>query len=536
MLIRNLLGAAVCFAALVAPQSVYAQMSTINATGKAAIVGKKPDPNLILNSAMDDARRGVTKKLLIEAIGIEEANKVPLETLDALKEEISPTALRVVGGPTQIGTNYVVDVTAAVDREWFRKTMVKYKIQTSSRRLGNSATIAMKVDLTYGVSRDLSQPKEVVTEFSSSKGASYSDTSMAASSEKYKDASSDSYKQGSSAGGSAAAGVSGYSGSAAARSGYSGSQASSSKSASASSYSNSEVQKNNVQAEVHDDVNYRNQVVNQDASTQQGADEDAITAVGSTASRFGLSVQSTDRLSSKFFGGRAPSWADLRKSPRYDQFLEALSRDNVKFLLGGTLKITDGGPSTTGRFVTCSGSISIMAETTARGKPPINAISNQNATDSGGNAQECENNLVAKLGKLAGEEIGEAVQDYWLQQGEDQSIVADNTAATNAQATQSAYAQVANGADYTLTFAAPNGLDYMAARQIGQMLQEIPGIEKVARLSLTANEVVYQVFYKAKTELDGAIMDKLLPVQALSAMRPQELNGTRLTFCVAGCN
>ena len=536
MVMRSALTSAICVMAMAAPQVAIAQMTTINATGKAAIMGKKPDPNLLLNLALDDARRGVTKKLLIESIGLEEANKVPPETLDALKEEISPTALRVVNGPTVLGTSYVVDVTASVDREWFRKTMVKYKIQTSSRRLGNTAVIAMKVDLTYGVSRDLSQPKEVVTEFSSSKGASYSDTSMAASSERSKDASSDSYKQGSSARGSAAAGASGYYGSAAARAGYSGSQASSSKSSSASSYSNDEVQKNNVQAEVHDDVNYRNQVVNQDASTQQGSDEEAIAAVGSTASRFGLAIQSTDRLASLFFGGRAPSWADLKKSPRYSQFLDALSRDKVKFLIGGTLNITDGGPSPTGRFVTCSGSISLMTETTARAGAPISAPSNQKATDSGANAQECQNNLVAKLGKLAGEEIGEAVQDYWMQQGEDQSIAADAKAAESAQATQSAYAQVENGADYTLTFAAPSGLDYMAARQIGQMLQEIAGIEKVARLSLTANEVVYQVFYKAKTELDGAIMDKLLPVQAFSALRPQELNGTRLSFCVSGCN
>lgn len=526
----------VLLAAAAVPQAGFAQASGINASGKAAIVGKKPDPTMLLNLAMDDARRGVTKKLLIEAIGLEEADRVPVAVLDALKEEISPTALRVVGGPTVIGTNYVVDVTASVDREWFRKTMVKYKIQTSSRRLGNSAVIAMKVDLTYGVSRDLSKPKEVVTEFSSSKGASYSDTSMAASSEQSKEASSDSYKQGSSARGSAAAGASGYYGSSAARAGYSGSQASSSKSASASSYSNSEVQKNNVQAEVHDDVNFSQRVVNQDSSTQQGSDEAAIAAVGSTAVKFGLTMTNTDRVSSAFFGGRAPSWADLRKSPRFDQFLDTLSRNNIKFLLGGTLNVTDGGLSPTGRFVTCSGKIYVNAYTTARAQPPINAISDHNASDTGANAQECQDNLVAKLGKLAGEEIGEAVQDYWMQQGEDKTIAAENNAAASAQETQSAYAQAQNGADYVLTFGAPSGLDYMAARQIGLMLQEVAGIEKVARLSLTANEVVYQVFYRAKTELDGAIMDKMLPAQGFGNLRPQEVNGTKLKFCVVGCN
>lgn len=521
-------------ASVALPHAAYAQSTTINGSGKAAIVGKKPDPNLIMNAALDDAKRDIIIKLLTEAVGFDAARDVSAEIIDALKGEISPEAIRVAGTPSVVGSNYVVSVTASVDREWFRRTIGKYKIRSSSRRSGARETIVMMVDLTYGVSRDLSQPKEVVTDYSTSKGASYSDTSMAASSEKYKEGSSESYSQGSSARGSSAAAASGYYGSAAARSGYSGSQASRSKSASVSSYSNSEVQKNNVQAEVHDDASFHQQVTNQDSTPQQGSAEIAITAVKSTAENFGLDLVPINQFSSQFFGGRAPSWADLQNSARYTPFLGFLKSKGVKFFLGGTLNVVDGPRSGTGRFVTCSGSlaVNVMPTGSVQGLPGATS----KATASGVDAAECQNNLVASLGKDAGEQIGNKVQDYWREQSEDAAYAAEDAAQSRQQATQSAYVQGEAGADYTVTFNAPNGLDYAVARQIGQLLPEILGVEKVARLSLSSNQVVYQVLYKAKSEFDGAIMDKMMPLPAFSALKPQELNGTKLVFCVSGCN
>ena len=524
----------IVLASILSASPAAAQSAAINASGKAPVAGKKPDPTMIMNAAMDDAKRDVVIKLLTEAIGFEAARNVSADRIEALKGEISPEAIRVAGTPSVVGGNYVISVTANVDREWFRETIDKYGIRSSSRQSGVRETIVMMVDLTYGVSRDLSQPKEVVTEFSSSKGASYSDTSVAASSEKYKEGSSESYSQGSSGRGSAAAGASGYYGSGAARSAYSGSQASRSKSASASSYSNSEIQKNDVQAEVHDDVNFRHQVTNQDATVQQGSAENAITAVKSTAERFGLEMMPINMYSSQYFGGRAPSWADLQNNARFRPFLGFLKSNNVKFFLGGTLNVIDGGPSGTGRFVNCSGSlvVNIMPTGSVQGLPGAIA----KATASGLDAGECQNNLVAALGKDAGEQVGNKVQDYWRKQSEDAAYAAQGANQARQQATQSAYAQVEAGADYTVTFNAPGGLDYMVARQVGQMLPEIPGVERVARISLNANQVVYQVFYKSKTEFDAAIMDKFLPIPAFAAMRPQELDGSKVTLCISGCN
>lgn len=521
-------------ASLLPAHVALAQMPTINASGKAPMVGKKPDPTKIMNAALDDAKRDVVIRLLTEAIGFDGARNVSVDRIEALKGEISPEAIRVVGTPAEVNGSYVVNVTANVDREWFRQTMDKYGIKSSSRRSGAKETIVMMVDLTYGVSRDLSQPKEVVTEFSSSKGASFSDTSVAASSEKYKEGSSQSSAQGSSARGSAAAGASGYYGSAAARSGYIGSQASRNKSASASSYSNSEIQKNNVQAEVHDDVNFRQQVTNQDSTSQQGAAEEAITAVKSTAENFGLEMLPINMFSSQFFGGRAPSWADLQNNARFRPLLAFLKSNNVKFFLGGTLNVIDGGRSGTGRFVNCSGSlvVNIMPTGSVQGLPGASA----KGTASGLDAGECQNNLVDTLGKDAGEQIGNKVQDYWRKQSEDAAFAADGAAESQQQATQAAYARVEAGADYTVTFNAPGGLDYMVARQVGQMLPEIAGVDRVARISIGTTQVVYQVFYKAKTEFDVAIMDKFLPNSSFAEMRPQELNGSKLTLCISGCN
>jgi hypothetical protein len=518
--------AALATTALVQP--VWAQSDKpIPADGRAAIVGKNPNREAIMNAALDDARTKVVRSLLAQTLGLAPAGRVTAEQLQYLKEQISPSALRIVGIPTPVNGELIVSVIANVDRSWFREQIRAAEIDTSAELAGDAATVVMMIDFAVGTPRDLNAPSEVVTEYSSSKGASYSDKSIAASSEKSKEASSERSADGVAVRGSAAAAASGYYGSAAARSGYSGSAASSSRSASASSYSNSQVQKNNVQAEVHDDVNFKQVVANRDTSPVFEDEQTAITNIAQIATKYGVGFTSINEFSSYYFGGRAPKWGSLKNDARFRPFLDHLNSKKVAFFAGGTLMVTQEGMTDSGTYYRCSGTLSVEIKATkGLSNLPVTAV---NGTANGTSTTNCQSKLAEQLGTRAGEDIGSSIQAYWLR-------VSKQTAAADAVREQQKYALTEAGADYILSFSSAAGLDYVAARQIGQLLPTIPGVDKVARQSLSDKQVVYLVHYQGKDEVDGLVMDKLASVEALAAFRPAKVNGTSLDFCSGSCN
>lgn len=510
-------------------QPAWAQSDQpIPADGRAPMVGKNPNRDAVMNAALDDARTKVVKSLLNSTLGLTQAGKVTPEQLQFLKEQISPSAIHIDGIPRVVNGELVISVIANIDRNWFRDQIRAADIDTSADQAEEVATVVMMIDFTEGTTRDLNAPSSVVTDYSSSKGASYSDQSIAASSEKSKEASSERSAEGTSVRGSAAAAASGYYGAAAARSGYSGSAASMSKSASASSYSNAQVQKNNVQAEVHDDVNFHQAVANKDSTPVFNDEQEAITSVSQVAQKYGVGFTPINRFSSTFFGGRAPKWATLKDDFRFNRFLEYLNSQKVNFFASGTLNVVQLGASDSGNYVRCSGTLNVQIVPT-KGLGNLPAAAPPGDTANGISAEDCRAKLVTKLSVQAGEELGTKIQEYWRK-------VSKKAAAADAVKEQQKYALTEAGADYTLSFSSGAGLDYMAARQIGQLLPTIPGVDKVARQSLTDKQVVYLVHYQGKDEVDGLIMDKLMSVQALANFRPAKVNGTSLDFCSGSCN
>jgi hypothetical protein len=239
------------------------------------------------------------------------------------------------------------------------------------------------------------------TAYSREKGASYSDTSVSAASSKSRSASSQSAKSGASYKSSAAAAASnGYS-SAAARASASGARASSYKSSSASSASAASVSKSNVAYENHDNVSFGQTSYARTAGDAGLAASEALSLFSGSLLQTQVDVTYPEMILAPYFNEpQLPSFARVRRDPRYSKILAAMVEQNVGFILGATLTVrgTGGMVSKYG----CSGTLSASLSSTSA--KPISANFAASGSATGVNLEDCQRNLATELSdRLAGQ-------------------------------------------------------------------------------------------------------------------------------------
>ncbi len=491
-----------------------ASLQVMMGTGYADV---SDDVTLVKSTAEAQARKSLVRALLEDAVGAERAAQVANETLMSLAEQIQPSMILSQSGQRE-GARYKWTISANVDRAWFT-TQIRLKgIETPAQTAGASQRlIFVMLDQNNGIGRNYNKPQEIITEFDSSKGASYSDTSIAAYSEKERAASSSSARSAASASGSASAAYSnGYESAAARRSGRAAS-ASSSRSAAAYSHSVSAVQKNNVQAEEHDDVHYRQEIRMQKVETKSGPSDYAMNAMSRELVNYGVEFADASPALNSYFAGKRPLWSQLMMDARLASFQKSLEAKQGAFFMGGNMNVQD--TASDGGLFTCTGTLDARVSATSNGRVIASGSANGTASDVN-SAERCEAKLAEKLATKVVQDIGPQVKLFWMDQARN-------------QATAQAVAAAKAGGTYSLVFRA-NALDMATQADIMDALQNVSGVSGPVMVGQASNSVTFQVRYDGGFPINIAIYQKMRQNPRYEKMQ-STINGTDVAICLDVC-
>lgn len=485
-----------------------AHADSVNGTGQAPIT---KDVETVRNAALKEARRDLVRTMLTKTIGRDRLAEIPPASIDEIAGQIRPD---MITGQTAAreGALFNVTLTADIDQAWFRGILSDYGIDSASQRAdGDRQLILVYLDRDDGTATDLSKPAEVNIAYDRQTGASYSDHSIEAAASKEASASSSRSASGSSVSASGAARYSGYGERGAA--GYSGrsSSASVSKSSQAYAASSSYINRTAVDAEVHDNVSYREHVVYQ--QPPRSVDGDAIKAGLSGAMLdYGVSVADSWMAMSAYFPQGVPRYADLKQDARFGGFLQSLKARNTPFFMGGTFKVTQSGNDPASNQALCSGELNATASASDDGR--IIGSGQFPATALGISPEDCAANLTRKMATTAAQKLGPDIQKYWRNKAR---------AAVGQDSRQLA--------DYTLVLRAPR-LDMAMQQDLLDALQDTPGVESQSFVSQGSNEIRFTVRYSGGTPLQFALYQKLRGKSGFAQMQ-STVEGRSLLLSVA---
>lgn len=474
------------------------------------------DVETVRTRAEAAARRALVLEMAKLELGRERLGELTPDIIDSLSKQIRPEMI-IRQTPARDGTNYKITIEADFDRAWFRSKLDAEGISSSSDVAGaERQMIFVMIDEDRDIGRDSTKPLEVRTEYDSRKGASYSDKSVSAFSEREKEASSYSDKQAASARSSGAAGYSNYYGSGAASGRSSASAASSTKAASAYSRTTNSIDKTDVQAEVHDDVRFRQTTVYQAGLVKSGPSENARRAFMEELTKYGVQMAVSNVALNEFFKGDIPTFAAIQKRTDYGSFLKHVASKNAPFLMGGSITITDNGKDpATGQF-RCLANLSIETFATNDGR---SIAPGSNVTPMvADSAEECAAAAAKNVAKLVSDSVGPQIQSFWRKQ------------TRNQQATVAAALQ---GGRYTLVVRGPS-LDMATQADLFDALGALPGIENQALLESGTTQMSWQVTYKGTMPLPNALYMKLRANPAYTKM-VSKVEGQIVTVCLAAC-
>ena len=491
-----------------------ASMQTIIGTGYSDVAD---DVALVKSTAQAAARLSLVRAMLEDAVGAERAAQVANATIVSLSEQIQPSMILEQSGQRE-GARYKWTISANIDRAWFT-TQIRLKgIETTAQTAGASQRlIFVMLDQNSGVGRDYNKPQEIITELDTSKGASYSDKSIAAYSEKERAAESSSARSASNVSGSAAAAYNnGYSSAAARRSGRA---ASASSSRSASTYSNSvsAVQKNDVQAEVHDDLHYRQEIRMQKVETKSEPSDYAMSAMSRELVNYGVEFADAGPALNSYFAGKRPLWSRLMTDARLASFQQSLAAQQGAFFMGGSLNVQD--TASDGGLFTCTGTLDARVSATANGRVIASGSANTSASDIN-SAERCEAKLAEKLAVQVVQSIGPQVKLYWMDEA-------------RRTATSQAVETARSGGTYNLVFRS-SALDMAAQADIMDALQSVSGLSGSVMVANGPNQVSFQVRYEGGFPINIAIYQKLRQYPRYGKMQ-STINGTDVAFCLDVC-
>lgn len=505
----------------------YAHAETMRAVGKAQVT---KDVDSVRALAEADARRNVVRDLLASLIGRERLPEVSEDVIANLADQIPSSNIlsregEVVKLPGEKIATYKLAIDVDIDGGWLTQRIKDQNIRLPSQQAGGAgAQLMLVLDSFVGVATDSEKPQHEVTEFSSQKGASFSDTSSSAYSEKERSAASQSDKSAASGRASSAAGYSGRYGSSAGSSRVSGSSASSSRSASAYSHTINAAEKNNVQAEVHDDVYYRREVTYQGGIGKSGPANAAANAFGGALRAYGISTNPPTTALNQF---KVERFKQLQDGP-WQEFLSFSKNRGNNYILGGELILTNNGKDqNSGQFL-CSGNISVAGFSSASSSNEGIANGYKQASSSGQSEQDCQNRLSEMLAGLLAAEIGPQIQDNWRDRAR---ALQDTVSLQNRLATE--------GGEYNLTIRS-SAIDFQTKRMIVDALNSLDSIRKpYVQISQNQTELAYRVNYKSfdGQDLGMTLLGALVDRNAAFGTSPMPmLSGQSVTVCLLTCN
>lgn len=505
---------AAALAAAMAATPLAAQDTTISGTGTAPV---SRDADGVRAVAEEAAKRDLVRMLGRQIVGAEREGELTDQIVGRLATQIRPDM--ITGRSSErIGQTYRVTLTARMDRQWFQGLLDDEGLASSSAIAGGDhQLIIVMIDEEIGVAPDHSQPAEIVTEYDRDRGASYSDQSTLAYSDRARSADSSATTAGSTARGSYAGGYSDGYGSAAARGSASRANAYSDRSASASSRDTSLIDRTDVEASAHDVESFRQRVTYQSAASSE-AGEAARMALNGRLLRHQIRLGSADNVWAGFSTEPLPMYADLRRRPDRQAFFAYAQSQSAPFFMGGTLKVDHEGRHPATNEAMCSGSFAAEAYSTAPGDSAIVGSSTVRATMTGSSTTDCAARLSVDLAERAADEVGPAIQRHWRRDARNQA----------------ADYRVASGpAEWTLVV---RGGDLGMAAQADLMdaLAAVPGIENQTLMSQSATQLDLRVRYSGAEPLNLALFRRLRSSPAFAGMDTQMSPG-QLIVCQSGC-
>lgn len=484
----------------------------VSGTGSAVITR---DANAVRAQAESLAKADLVRSMARQTIGAERLGELTPAIVDQLAIQIRPDMI-VDRSSERVGQNFQVTLSAKIARDWFQQQLDNFGISSSSRYgTAQQQRIVVMIDEAIGVAPDFSQPAEVVTEYDRERGASFSDKSALAYSDRARSGSSSSLAAGQTSRGSYAGGYSnGYASGAASGSGSSAS-ALSSRNSSASSHQTSLIDKTNVEASAHDNVRFRQRVTYQSAATSSTG-RAAMSALTQGLMSYDVATSDAGALLATFQPGPAPLFADLQQSGRLSDFFQFAQAQSAPFFMSGALEIDHGGRHPATGEVECSGVFSAKAYLTSGGAD-VGSASSQ-ATSTGRNSSDCENRLTSNLAAQVADTLGPQIQ---------------RASRSSARAQASAVASATGSADYTLTVRGQNlGMDVQA--DLLDVISDLPGVETHAFLGQDANQINLQVRYGGATPLHLALYQRLRGKAAFASMQARTAPQS-VTLCLDGC-
>jgi hypothetical protein len=501
-------------ACIVAPQLAYAE--PVSTEGKASAV-RGSDQNSNVYNALRDARTNIVMQLLREALGRSGTTMLKPDIIEELVRAIPAEVFHVTRQSTANG-EVVLSVTADIDKVWFRKKLQEMDILSQQITAGDSVAILM--ELNYGSSRNLMQPKSVDRSYVRLSGSSFSDESSGSHQER--DSSKNSYSLGVSSvsRSSAAASASSSGATAAARAS---AQNSGRFRASGSSGKNSSLDKsyqNDVSSEAHDNVFYQEKIVNSAGDYRSAAGWDAIGALQTSLQGMGLQVQSI-RNFIDYFDGDKPSLDELAKASKMADFRSYLSSKGAKFLLAGGVTITDGGSAGLGSSLECSGVMQGEVTATDENVSLGSGFSQKSAV--GDTADACQNQLISTMASDVGKQIGDYVNKYYT-----------NRNIIYASRKKDAADAKIYGKEYKTTFISSQNIDFQTQSKIASIIENLFGADGYTRVSKGAKSIVYSITYKDGDDIDAAISKRLFGDHAFTQIETRVKNSDVL-ICLDGC-
>lgn len=510
MQIRSL--AAAMAVAAVAATSVIAQDATVSGSGSAQVTR---DVESVRSLAEAAAKRDLVRSLSRQILGAERARGLTDEVVDSLATQIRSEM--ITGRSSErIGQTYRITLTAQIDRRWFQGQLSDFGVRSSLDFAGgDEQLIAVMIDEAIGVAPDHSQPAEIVTEYDRDRGASYSDQSTLAYSDRARSADSSAAAASSSSNGSFAVGYSDGYGSAAARGNARSSDAYAARRDSASSRNTSLIDRTDVEASEHDVQRFRQRITYQSAATSQTG-QAAMTALKDGLRDYDISTSDAAVLMAGFAPGPMPSFEDLSSGQRLDEFFSYARGRSTPFVLSGLLEINHGGRHAATGEATCTGEFTARVYDTNSGREL--GIGSAEQTITGANTSDCENQVTALLARRVADEVGPDVQRAWRDVAQDRA---------------EALEVVSGPADWTLTVRGSE-LGMAAQADLMDALAAVPGIDSHAFLSQSANQLDLQVRYSGSEPLNLALYRRLRSSPAFANM-DTEMTPGRLMVCQSGC-
>ncbi len=508
------LGAAMTAIVLFHGGAALAQDNIYTGMGSAPVV---KDAAAVQSRAEEDARINLVQAIARQLLGAERIGELTPDITRRLAAQIRPEMI-TDRRFDKVGKTYQVTLSARIDRAWFLGLLDDEGLRSTSTMAGGSRQpILVLLDESIGPARDYSKPQQVTTEYDRATGASFSDQSSLSYADKERAAASASDSAAYSARGSGSAGYSNAYGAGGAR--VSGGVDAAAKSKSASAYASSTTleSKTDVQAEVHDDVRFRQTVVYQASATSRTG-QAAMAGLTEQLFRYDIATTNSVGALSSFAPGKPPLYTDLQNRGDLNRFFGHVQRTTkAPFFLGGTLAIVDNGPHSATGQPTCTGSLD--AQAFATGDSANIASTSVSGETSASSYELCASKLSGLLSQQAGEKLGPQVQKYWRNQARDRSATVQ--------------AASAGPVDYTLTVRGSN-LDMAIQADLLDALGAMPGVESHVFLEQETGQFSVQVRYGGSTPLHLALFQRLRSNPAFAKMT-SETASRQVIICLNVC-